>query len=87
MKKMYKVKEGQTLRLLAAELSTTEYALIAENDLRKELYAGQVLRLPRSRDVYTVQAGDTKRLLCGSEENYKSVNGTSIFYIGMRVRL
>ena len=86
-RKIYKVKDGQSLKSLANELSTTEYALIQANGLKEELFAGQILLLPPSRNVYVVQAGDTKSLLCGSAEKYEERNGTGIFYIGMRVRL
>jgi len=33
-----------------------------------------------------VQAGDTKSVLCGSEERYEKINGPYLFP-GMRVRL
>ena len=85
--KIYKVKRGQTLKGLAKELSTTEYALIACNGLQTEVYEGQILILPESRNIYTVQVGDTKSLLCGSEEGYQIQNGTTVFYLGMRVLL
>lgn len=83
----YKVKKGQTLLSLSQELSTTPYALVAENGLTEELFEGQLLQLPPPANLYTVQAGDTKTLVCGSEENYRNKNGTDVFYIGMRILL
>ena len=85
--KVYKVKRGQTLKSLARELSTTEYALIARNHLKSELYEGQILFLPEDRNMYTVQVGDTKSLIGESVEQYEDRNGTNIFYLGMRVLL
>ena len=47
-----------------------------------------VLKIPEARgNEYFVQEGDTKALLCGSEENFRLKNGTDIFYIGMRIRI
>ncbi len=86
-KRLYKVKSGQTLRAVAAAFCVTEYALVAENGLQEELYEGQLLKIPQAYSVYTVQEGDTKALLCGSEENYRKRNGTDVFYLGMRVNL
>ncbi len=83
----YKVKIGQTLVRMAQETSTTVYAIIAKNALTEELREGQVLFLPPKGNVYTVQAGDTKTLLCGGEKEYEKRNGTKIFYPGMRVLL
>ena len=84
---LYKVKLGDTLKGISEQLPTTMYALIAENGLKTELTEGQILRLPARAGLYTVQAGDTKTLLCGSDEAYRKRNGTDVFYLGMRVRL
>ena len=82
----YKVKEGQTLREVAENFSVSEFLLARENRLAQPIAAGQILRIPDERgNAYYVRAGDTKALICGSEENYEKKNGTSVFYIGMRV--
>lgn len=86
-KRLYKVKKGQTIKSLSAELSTTPYAIIAQNGLTAELFEGQLINLPRPTDVYTVQAGDTKELLCGGGDAYREKNGTDVFYLGQRVCL
>ena len=84
----YKVKEGQTLSDIASVFSVSPYLLAKDNGLRDQPFAGQLLRIPETRgNLYVVRAGDTKALLCGSEENYERLNGTQIFYIGMRVRI
>ena len=84
----YQVKKGQTLREVADYFSVSEYLLVQENGLRGALWQGQILRIPKEKgNIYFVQEGDTKALLCGSEEGYKKKNGTDIFYIGMRVIL
>ena len=85
--KWYKVKRGQTLPSIAKGLKTTVYALVAENSLTEEVHEGQLLRVPENRPLYTVQAGDDKATLCGSEKAYEQRNGTKVFYPGMRVRL
>ena len=83
----YKVKRGQTLEKIAEGLSTTVYALVAANGLREEVYEGQLLRVPTPCNLYTVQEGDSKAALCGSEQAFGERNGTQVFYPGMRVRL
>ncbi len=82
------VREGQTLHDIARYYSVSEYLLVRENKLKQPPFIGQLLQIPRaSGNAYTVQEGDTKTLLCGSEEAFFEKNGTDIFYIGMRVIL
>ena len=84
--KYYKVKTGQTLRGIAEYFSVSEYLLAKENDLHAPIFAGQILCIPsETGNASIVREGDTKSLLCGSEENYLRKNGTDVFYIGMRV--
>ncbi len=86
--KYYQAREGQTLEEIAKYFSVSPYLLAAENKLTEGVRGGQVLVLPSERgNLYTVREGDTKVLLCGSEENFRRKNGTDIFYIGMRVIL
>ncbi len=82
------MREGQTLEGIAEYFSLSPYLLAAENGLNAPLRTGQILKIPNERgNLYTVKEGDTKELLCGSEENFRKKNGTDIFYIGMRVIL
>ena len=84
----YFVKSGQTVREIADFFCVAERLLVKENALKAQPHAGQILRIPQEKgNAYYVKAGDTKRLLCGSEENYAKKNGTNIIYIGMRVIL
>ena len=84
----YQVKRGQTLEEIADYFSVSERLLAQENGLSEPPYAGQILFIPtESGNAYTVQEGDTKALLCGTEEAYRRKNGTDIFYIGMKVRI
>ena len=86
--KFYRVKQGQTLEEIAAAFSVSPWLVIKENGLTEQPFAGQLLHIPfSSGNGYTVQAGDTKALLCGSREKYLQKNGTDVFYIGMRVRI
>lgn len=87
-KRIHKTQEGQTLKEIARAYCVSEFLLAKRNDLRKEPTLGQILYIPEERgNAYVVQAGDTKALLCGSEENYRKKNGTDILYIGMRIIL
>ena len=84
----YQVKMGQSLKEIADYFSVSERLIVRENGLSAPPKAGQILLIPKQRgNAYTVKAGDTKALLCGSEENYAKKNGTDIFYIGMFVRI
>ena len=86
--KYYKVKEGQTLKGIAAYFSVSPYLLAKCNGLEKEPTAGRILEIPtKCGNMYTVQEGDSKALLCGSAEEYAEKNGTDVFYIGMRIVL
>ena len=84
----YRVKEGQTLREIAEYFSVSPYLLAERNALNNQPLAGSILQIPAERgNAYVVQKGDTKTLLCGSEEGYRRKNGTDVFYIGMRIIL
>ena len=86
--KWHKTQVGQSLKSIASYYSVSERLLVARNRLTGEPYVGQMLEIPKETGhSYTVRAGDTKALLCGSEEAYFCRNGTDVFYIGMRIIL
>lgn len=86
--KFYKVKEGQTLEEIAATFRLPPALLVFENALKSEVGAGEVLKIPEPNgNLYTVQAGDTKLLLSGGEENFRRKNGTDLLYPEMKVFL
>ena len=85
-RQFYQVKKGQTLAQIAENFSVSPFLLVKINALATPPCAGQILQIPNERgNLYVVQEGDTKTLLCGSEENYRALNGTDVFYLGMRV--
>ena len=85
-KKLHRVAAGQTLEKIAEIYKIPVRLLVKENGLTKEVYSGQILILPeRTGNLYTVQAGDGKKLLCGSEENYEKRNGSKILYPELKV--
>lgn len=84
----YKVQEGQSLEEIAAYFSVSPYLLAKRNGLSAPIEAGRILEIPCERgNAYCVREGDTKTLLCGSDENYFLRNGTEAFYIGMKIIL
>ncbi len=86
--RFYKVKQGQTVKQIAAAFCVSEWKLVKENNLTGEPNAGQILVIPKEKgNEYFVREGDTKTLLCGSESNFEQKNGTAVFYLGMRVIL
>ncbi len=71
---------------IAIYFSISPYLLARRNGLTAPLYAGQILEIPAERgNTYVVREGDTKVLLCGSEERFFALNGTHLFFVGMRV--
>ncbi len=85
-RKYYQVKRGQSLGEIAEYFSVSPYLLARENGLQSPPEAGRILQIPTLKgNLYTVREGDTKELLCGSAERYERLNGTKLFYIGMRV--
>ena len=86
--KYYRVKHGQRIKDISLTFGVAAGVLIKENHLTGEPYQGQMLVIPAKRgNRYVAQAGDTKALLCGNEENYYQKNGTHILYPGMSVIL
>lgn len=47
----YKVKRGQSVKDVAAAFCLPESAIVACNDLRREVHEGQILRIPRLREI------------------------------------
>lgn len=79
-KKLHKVSTGETIEKIAKTYRLPVRALVLENDLKGEVWTGQVLVLPpRQGDLYTVQAGDSKALICGSKKAYELKNGKRIY--------
>lgn len=87
-RKFYRVQAGQTLKDIACFFGVSEFLLAKCNHLNAPPFAGQILFIPNERgNAYVVKAGDSKALLCGSEENFQRKNGTDFLYLGMRVIL
>ena len=85
----YQVQAEQTLQEIAWVFCISERVLARENCLTQEVQKGQILFIPKSEigNRYTVKEGDTKSLLCGSEDNFFRRNATNRFYLGMQVIL
>ncbi len=84
----YTAKKGQTLFDIADTFRIPVCLLARENALTEEPRAGQVLRLPQScGNAYRVKGGESRTLLCGSEESFFARNGTRALYPSQRVYL
>lgn len=84
----YPVKKNQTLEEIAEAFFLPPAVLVAANNLKERPKEGEVLYIPKpSGNLYSVQAGESKTLLCGSEENYEKKNKTTILYPGQKVFL
>lgn len=79
-KKLHKVSDGETLESIAETYRLPVRDIAVENGLAQSIWVGQVLVLPeRKGNLYTVQAGDSKPLLCGSKESYERLNGKILY--------
>lgn len=84
----YKVKEGQSVAQIANYFCISPWVLAQKNGLTSEPYVGQILVIPSLKgNAYVVREGDCKALLCGSDERFEKLNGTTAFYVGMHVRI
>ena len=85
---LYRVKHGQTLTDTAACFRVPLPLLCRSNNLSAEPEEGEILRLPPAGgDLYRVQGGESRTLLCGSEESFFARNGTRALYPSQRVYL
>lgn len=86
--KFYQAQAGQGVREIAKAFCVSEFALVKENNLKREIQIGQIIKIPSERgNEYFVKENESKILLCGSEENFQKKNKTSCFYPQMRVIL
>lgn len=82
----YVVKEGDTIGRISLSANVSPVALKKLNGIDR-LYGGEILLLPPSGNLYTVQPGDDVLTLCGSRERFEALNGTDVFYPGMKIRI
>lgn len=83
----YVVKEGDTVGRIALAANVSPIALKKLNGIDDRLYVGELLFLPPSGNLYTVQPGDDPVTLCGSVERFVALNGVDVLYPGMKVRI
>lgn len=77
----YRVKKGQTLLEIAQTFLLPPRVLAFCNNLTQEPQAGAILYIPpRCGNLYTVRGGESKKLLCGSDENFEKINCTKLLY-------
>lgn len=82
----YRVKSGQNLSRIAAAFSVPICLLARENSLTEEPRAGQVLKIPQNcGNLYRVNGGESRTLLCGSPENFLARNGTTALFPSQKV--
>ncbi len=81
----YRVKKGDTLLGICREFKIPECVFVRDNGIDGELFEGRLVYMNRSGNYYTVKGGDSKISLCGSEERYFELNGTHVFFIGMKI--
>jgi len=82
----YRVKKGDDINKIAETFSVPPFLLAKINCLMDEVAVGQIITIPSAEgNLYTVRAGDTKEKLCGSKQKYEELNGTSAFFIGMKI--
>lgn len=77
----YRVKKGQTLQDIALAFSRPARLIAVFNGLTEEPKEGEILLIPETEgNLYTVRGGESKTLLCGSDEAFLKKNGTACLY-------
>ncbi len=82
-------REGDDVESICRAANVSPVAFCRLNGLTSfsDLRAGMLLALPPAGNLYTVRPGDSAVSLCGSRERFEALNGTSVFYPGMKVRI
>ncbi len=83
----YRVKKGQRIEEIATAFGCPPILLARENELTSPLLGGEILRVPAGGNLYCVQGGESKSLLCGSTKNFETRNKTRCLYPTQRVFL
>lgn len=69
----YKVKRGQTVKSIAEAFSLPECAVIGFNDLKKEVWEGQILHIPRTaRQPVHRPRGRLQRTAFGQQGEFRA---------------
>ncbi len=84
---LHRVRRGQTLAVISRTFGVPPRLLAAVNGLCAEPPAGTLLLIPPACNVYRVRGGETRALLCGSDEAFAQKNGTRCLYPGQIVAL
>lgn len=85
---VYRVKKGQTLNDLQNAFCIPARLIAIENALTEELRGGEVLFIPEAKgNLYVVRGGESKTLLCGSEERFFEKNKTNCLYPAQKILL
>lgn len=89
LREYYVVKENDDIESVCRAANVSPVALCKLNGIngKEALLAGTILRLPPNGNLYTVQPGDSRENLCGTKTRYEELNGTSVFFPGMKVRI
>ena len=89
LREYYVVKNGDTVESICRAANISPVALFKCNGFssEKELCTGIILKLPPGGNLYTVQPGDSMETICGSKARFEQLNGTDVFYPGMKVRI
>ena len=88
----YRVKVGETLISISDKLKVPPYKIIADNFLKSEVKAGQVLVIRKlNRPLYRVKPFDTIKGICArhnlDEKDFIFYNRTDFIYCGILIYL
>lgn len=86
---VYVVEDGDTLRGIAEEFSTTEQLIICDNFLKKPIKAGDRLYIKRYSKIYVVTPYDSIKSIAlkfgTTAERIFVLNKISYIYVGERI--
>lgn len=55
----YRVKKGESIESVSEKFFIPEYYVIGKNNLKSDLYEGEIILLKKSGTVYVVKVGET----------------------------
>lgn len=86
---IYVVEDGDNLRSIAENFSTTENLIIADNFLKNKVKTGDVLYVKKYSNIYVVKPSDTIESIAKNfqvnELDVLNINKITYIYVGERI--
>lgn len=85
----YRVKKGESIDSVSDKFFIPEYYIIGKNNLKCDLYEGQIILLKKGGSVYVVKMGETLDKILEkfnlSKENFYNLNYTFTIFPDQKI--